>query len=82
VPPSLRMKSLQQVKGSKKCERGSSVGTATGYGLDDRDSIRDRVNKSFSVFHIFQTGLEAHPVSYPMGTGGHYSASKATGARS
>jgi hypothetical protein len=47
--------------------RGSSVGIATGYGLDDRGSgIRGAVN--FSLFHRVQTGSGAHPASYPMGT--------------
>jgi hypothetical protein len=42
-----------------------AVGVATGYGLDGRGvGIRD-----FSSLHSVQTGSEAHPASYLMGTG-------------
>jgi hypothetical protein len=30
----------------------------------------------FSLFHSVQTGSEAHPASYPMGTGGSFPGSK------
>jgi hypothetical protein len=55
----------------------SSVGIATGYGLDyqgGRSSSPGRV-KQFSLLHIVQTGSGVHPTSYKMGTGG-----KAAGA--
>jgi hypothetical protein len=45
--------------------RDSSVDIGTGYGLDGRGSIPGR-GKSF--LHSVQTGSEAHPASYPMGT--------------
>jgi hypothetical protein len=40
--------------------RDSSVGIATGYGLNDQ---------GVGVLHAVQTCSGAHPVSYPMGTG-------------
>ena len=46
--------------------RGSSVGIATGYGLD-RPGNESRWGARFSV-HV-QTGPEAHPASCTMGTG-------------
>jgi hypothetical protein len=52
--------------------RDSSVGIATGYGLDDRgggSSSPGRVKK-ISLLHIVQTGSGGHPTSYKMGTGG------------
>jgi hypothetical protein len=45
----------------------SSVGIATGCGLENPGSFPDKAR--FSVLHSVQTGFEAHPVSYPMGTG-------------
>jgi hypothetical protein len=49
----------------------SSVGIASGYGLDDRVSgVRLREGAgNFSLFHRVQTGSGAHPFSYPIGTG-------------
>jgi hypothetical protein len=51
--------------------RDSSVGIALGYGLDDRGSkVRSPAGAgNFSLHHRVQNGPEAHPVSYPMGTG-------------
>jgi hypothetical protein len=46
----------------------SSVGIATDYGIDDRGAAV-RV----------QTGSEAHPTFYPMGTGGSFPGGKAAG---
>jgi hypothetical protein len=48
--------------------RNSSVGIATGYGLDGPNSIAGYAR--FSLFHNLQTGSGAHPASYPMGCGG------------
>jgi hypothetical protein len=42
--------------------RDSSYGIATGYVLDERGSISGR-DERFSLLHIVQTGLGAHPVS-------------------
>jgi hypothetical protein len=57
----------------------SVVGIATGYGLDDRAvGVRVPVVKNF--LHVVQTGSRAHPVSYPMGTGGSFPGGKAAGA--
>jgi hypothetical protein len=47
-------------------EPGSSVGIATGYGLDG-PGIESRVGARFSA--PVQTGPEAHPASCTMGTG-------------
>jgi hypothetical protein len=55
--------------------RDSSVGIATGYGLDGRE-VGVRVPVAARVFfQAVQTGSGSHPASYPMGAGG-----KATGA--
>jgi hypothetical protein len=51
--------------------RGSAVGIATAYGVDDRGGgVRALVQSEFSLLHIVETGSGAHPTSYPMGTGG------------
>jgi hypothetical protein len=49
------------------------VGIATGYGLDDR-------GVGVRVPDVVQTGSEAHPASYPMGTGGSFPEGKAVRA--
>jgi hypothetical protein len=59
----------------------SSVGIATGYGLDDR-MIRVRFPAragNFSLTGRVQNGSGAHPVSYPMGTGDSFPRGKAVG---
>jgi hypothetical protein len=49
--------------------RGRAVGIATGYGLEDPGiGIRVQVGKEFSHLQIIQTGHEAPPASYPIGT--------------
>jgi hypothetical protein len=61
--------------------RDSSVGIATGYGLDDREvEVRFLVRSEFSLLHIVQTGSGAHPVSYSMGTAGFFLGDKVAGA--
>jgi hypothetical protein len=56
--------------------RDSSVGTATGYGLETKGSeFESRWGQEFSLLHVVQTGSGAHSTSYPMGIGG-----KAAGA--
>jgi hypothetical protein len=50
----------------------SSVGIATGYGLDGRSSISGR-GKKFSLSHSVQTDSEAQPSSYTVGIGGSFS---------
>jgi hypothetical protein len=49
--------------------RDSSVGIATGYGLDDRGSrVRFPTGAvNFSLHHRVQNGSETHPASYPTG---------------
>jgi hypothetical protein len=48
----------------------SSVGIATGYGLDDRGvRVRVPVVLIFFLPHVVQTGSGAHPASSPVGTG-------------
>jgi hypothetical protein len=62
--------------------RDDSVGIATDYRLDDR-MIGFRILAgagNFSLRHHVQTGSGAHPVSYPMGTGGSFPGGKAAGA--
>jgi hypothetical protein len=62
--------------------RDSSVGIATGYGLDDRTiGVRFPVGAgNCSLRHRVQTGSGAHPASYPMGIGNSFTGSKAAGA--
>jgi hypothetical protein len=49
-----------------------------GYGLDGW--VRFPAGATdFSLLHSVLTGHEAHPASYPMGTGDSFSGSKATG---
>jgi hypothetical protein len=54
--------------------RDSSVGIATGYGLDDRMIwVRFPAGAgNFSLHHRVQTGTGAHPASYTMDTGGAF----------
>jgi hypothetical protein len=49
--------------------RGSSGSTVSDYGLDDRGSIPEKA-ENFSSSPGVQTGSEAYPASYPMGTEG------------
>jgi hypothetical protein len=51
--------------------QGSSVGMATGYGLDYRMiSVRFPTRaRNLPLRRRVQTGSRAHPTSYPMGTG-------------
>jgi hypothetical protein len=61
--------------------RDSSVGTALGYGLDDRGSrVRfSAVAGNFSLHHRVQNGSGVHPASYPIGTSGSFPGGKAAG---
>jgi hypothetical protein len=65
-----------------RMSRDSSVGIATGYGLDDRMfGVRFPVRAgNFSLRHYVQTGSGAHPASYPMGTEGSFHGGKAAEA--
>jgi hypothetical protein len=60
----------------------SSVGIATGYGLDSRmTGVRfPEGTGNFSLHRRVQTGSGAHPASYSMGTGGSFPGGKAAGA--
>jgi hypothetical protein len=58
--------------------RDSSVGVATGYGLDSRGWIPGRA-KYFSFLHIVDNGSEAHTNSYPVGKPGSFPGGKAAG---
>jgi hypothetical protein len=55
--------------------RGSSVGRATDYGVRIPAGAGN-----CSLRHRVQTGSGAHPVSYPVGTGGSFPGGKAAGA--
>jgi hypothetical protein len=51
--------------------RDSSVGIATGYGLEDGGvGVRVPAWQECSLLHVVQTGSGVHPTSYTMGTGG------------
>jgi hypothetical protein len=41
--------------------------------------FKSRCGQEFSLLHVVQTGSGVHPSSYPIGTGGSFSGSKATG---
>jgi hypothetical protein len=60
----------------------SSVGVATGYGLDDRIIlVRFPAGAgNFCLRHHVQTGPGTHPASYPMGTGCTLPGDKAAGS--
>jgi hypothetical protein len=62
--------------------RDSSVGTALGYGLEDRGSrVRFPVGAGNLYLHYrVQNGSGAHPAFYPMGTRGSFPGGKAAGA--
>jgi hypothetical protein len=61
--------------------RHSWVGIALGYGLDDRGSrVRFPARAgNFSLHHRVQNGSEAHPASYPVGTGSSFPGVKRPG---
>jgi hypothetical protein len=60
--------------------RGSVVGKATGYGLDDqRSEFESQWEQEFSLLHVVQNGSGVHPTSYPMDTGDSFSGVKAVG---
>jgi hypothetical protein len=59
------------------------AGTAVGYGLEDGGgcSSSPSMGRDFSSLHAVQTDSEAHPTSYPLGTGGPFLfGGKVTGA--
>jgi hypothetical protein len=62
------------------CNQCLQIFLLTGYGLDDRDSIPGTTGIFLYLYHRVQTVSEAHPASYPMGTEGSYTGSKAAGA--
>jgi hypothetical protein len=66
----------------KNMSRDSSVGTATGYGPDDRmTGVRFPAGaRNFSLRHHVQNGSGAHPASYPMGTRDSFPGGRATAA--
>jgi hypothetical protein len=61
--------------------RDSTVGIATGYGLDDQ-GVEVRVPEGARIFTFpcRQIGSGAHPASYPMGNGGSFPGGEAAGA--
>jgi hypothetical protein len=67
----------------KKESRGSAGSIVSDYGLDDRViEVRSPTGaEDFSSSPCVQTGSEAHPASYPMGTGGPFPGGKARPGR-
>jgi hypothetical protein len=65
-----------------KKSRDSSVGIATGYGMDGRGlGVRlPAAARDFSLHHSVHAGTETRPDSYIMGTGSYFRRSKAAGA--
>jgi hypothetical protein len=60
--------------------RDSTVGVATGYGLDDREvGVPVPVGARSYLLHVVQTDSEDHPASYPMGAGGSFNGRKEAG---
>jgi hypothetical protein len=62
--------------------RGSAVGIALGYGLDDRDCrVRFPAGTgNFSLYHRVQNGSGVHPARYPMGIRSSFPGGIAAGA--
>jgi hypothetical protein len=61
--------------------RDSTVGIATGYGLDDKTiGVRVPVGQKCSFLLVIQTESGAQPASYRNGTGVFFPGVKATGA--
>jgi hypothetical protein len=61
--------------------RESSVGIATGYGLDDwMIEARSAGARNFSLLHRVQIVTGAHPDSYPVFTGSSFPGGKGAGA--
>jgi hypothetical protein len=62
---------------------GSSGSIVSDYGLDDREiEVRSPTGaEDFSSSPYVQTGSEAHPASYPMGTGDPFPGGKARPGR-
>jgi hypothetical protein len=55
----------------RRVSRGSAVGIATTYGLDDREvGVRVPIWSEFSLFRIVQTGSGAHPAPIQWFPGG------------
>jgi hypothetical protein len=53
--------------------RGSTVGIATGYGLDyTKVGVRVPVGPRISLLHVVQTDSGGRPISFPMDTGGSF----------
>jgi hypothetical protein len=62
-------------------DRGSAVGIATGYELDDRGvAVRVPVGEVFSLLHVVHTGSGSYPASYTFCTGLSFPWGKATEA--
>jgi hypothetical protein len=72
---------IKRVLGTNTNSRGSAVGLATGYGLDDRGvGVRVPIGSRIFTFHIVRTGSGVHPTSYLVGTGAFFPGGKAAGA--
>jgi hypothetical protein len=52
---------------------------ATGWATEVLE-FESRYGQEFALLHVVQTGSEAHPASYPMGTGDSLPGGKAAGA--
>jgi hypothetical protein len=60
--------------------RNNTVGIATAYWLNDQEIwVWIPVRQEFSLLHVVQTGCEAHPTSYSVGTGGFFPGGKVAG---
>jgi hypothetical protein len=73
-PPTLFFKISFNIILPSAMSRGSSGSIVSDYGLDDRViEVRSPTGaENFSSIPCVRTGSEAHPASYPMGTGGHF----------
>jgi hypothetical protein len=61
--------------------RDSSVGIATGYGLDDWGTgVSVPVGSWISLLYVVQIGAGFHTAFYPIGSGGYFSDNEAAGA--
>jgi hypothetical protein len=52
--------------------RGSAVGIATGYGLDDKSGRSSNSSRFKNFLHVVQIASRVYTASFPMDTGGYF----------
>jgi hypothetical protein len=69
-----KMEQYHQVSGAGIAQLVQRL--ATGWTTEESE-FESPLGQKFTFLYIVQTGSGAHPTSYPMGTGGFFSGSKA-----